>query len=134
VDGSTSTAGAYTLSVSALTAFDLYEPNDDILSARKFILGETIQANIMDARDNDYFSFVSPVNGSVSIDIVNRSATLIPALTTFTPDMRSSGFAPDVQKPGADLHHVMPVEANQVFYIQVWGQKETSGAYSLTIK
>jgi hypothetical protein len=133
VDGASGSSGAYTLTVSPLHAFDLYEPNDDIHSAARFILGETIQANIMDSEDTDFFSFVSPASAAVTVDIVSGNSTLVPGLSTFAPDMRHTGFGPDV-KPGGSLHHVMNVDANQTYYIQVWSKGDTAGPYSLTIR
>jgi len=134
IDGMLATSGAYTLVVTPQKAFDAYEPNDDILNATKVPLGQTIDANIMDSNDTDYYSFVSPVAKTVAIDIRNRSKTLVPALATFTPDLRNSGFGPDVRTPGSNLHYALSLEANQTYYIQVWSQGGTSGAYSLTIQ
>jgi hypothetical protein len=128
-----STAGAYTLVVSALKAFDAYEPNDQMFTASKIAPGQTIEANIMDGQDTDYYEFVSPRTGTVTIEIQNRSSTLIPALTTFGPDKRHSGFGPDV-KPGAGLRHTIEVLENQTYYLQVWSQSETAGSYTLIVQ
>ena len=134
VSGYGSSAGAYTLLFQPLKAFDNYEPNDDIYHAPRIALGTTIVAGIMDADDTDYYSFVSPRTGTVSVRIVNLSTTLIPALSTFDPDMRSSGFGPDVRTPGLHLRHTMEVQANQTYFIQVWSQANTSGNYSLIVE
>jgi hypothetical protein len=67
----------------------------------------------MDRQDTDYFSFESPQAGRVKVTIRNRSAALIPALTTFSPEMRASGFGPEVRTPGAHLEHSFQVEANR---------------------
>jgi hypothetical protein len=134
VSGYGSSAGAYTLLFQPLKAFDNYEPNDDIYHAARIALGTTIMAGIMDADDTDYYSFVSPRTGTVSVLIANRSTTLIPALSTFDPDRRSSGFGPDVRAPGLPLRHTMQVQANQTYFIQVWPQRNTSGDYSLVVE
>jgi hypothetical protein len=133
ISGAGSTSGAYTLSVHPLKAFDSYEPNDDIYTAHKIDVGQQIEANIMDENDTDFYSFVAPRTGTVSIDITGESATLIPALTTFGSDMRNSGFGPDVRTPGASLHHTLPVQDQTTYYIQVWSQGKSSGKYSLLI-
>jgi hypothetical protein len=127
-------AGAYTLRVVPQKAFDRYEPNDDIFNARRITLGAQIDANIMDESDTDYFSFVSPRNGTVNVVITNRSETLIPALSTFYPDMRSSGFGPDIKTKGGNLRHTLEVLENQIYFLQVWSQSETAGAYSLLVE
>jgi hypothetical protein len=134
VSGYGGSAGAYTLLVRPLKAFDNYEPNDDIYHAPRITLGTTILAGIMDADDTDYYSFVSPRTGTVSILITNRSATLIPALSTFYPDMRSSGFGPDVRTPVSHLRHTLEVQENQIYFLQVWSLANTSGDYSLLVE
>lgn len=132
--GHGSTSGAYNLSVKALKAFDSYEPNDDIYSATKIQVGQQIEANLMDADDTDFYSFVSPRTGTLTVDIGSRSSTLIPALSTFGPDMRSTGFGPDIRTPGASLRHVISVQEGLTYYIQVWSQGKSSGDYSLKVE
>jgi hypothetical protein len=125
--------GQYVLTVKAQKAYDSYEPNDDIMSSRRITTGEEINANIMDAEDTDFFSFVSPRKGTVAIEIRNTSATLIPAVTTFNPDRRNMGFGPELRKPGQGLHHTIDVEKDQLYYIQVWSQAASAGAYTLRV-
>jgi hypothetical protein len=72
--------------------------------------------------------------GPVSVVIANRSTTLIPALSAFDPDMRSSGFGPDVRTPGRNLRHTMEIQQNQVYFIQVWSQANTAEDYSLIVE
>ena len=125
--------GAYTLTIRALKSFDRFEPNDDIYNARKITPGAVIEANIMDGDDTDFYSFEAPRTGTVAIDIENRSTMLIPAVTTFTPDMRTNDFGPD-GRAGAPLHHTMQVQQGQTYYIQVWSQAKTSGDYTLKVE
>ena len=91
-------------------------------------------ANIMDHADTDYYSFETARAGKAKVTIRNRSKTLIPALSTFTPDLRSSGFGPDVRTPGADLEHSFEVAANKKYFVQVWSQGDTAGEYTLKIE
>jgi len=132
VSGEGTNGGAYTLLVKPLKAFDKYEPNDDIFSATKITLGQKIEANLMDADDTDFYSFAADKTGSVAIDIQNESPTLVPAVTTFAPDMRTTGFGPDVH-PGESLHHTMAVQEGQTYFIQVWSQAKTFGEYGLVL-
>jgi hypothetical protein len=134
VEGIVDTAGAYSLTVSPMKAFDAFEPNDDILSATKIGLDHTVEANIMDGQDTDYYSFRGSERGTVTIEIRNRSKTLIPAVTTFTPEMTNDGFGPKLTAPGSDLRFTMKVESGKTYYTQVWAQSKTAGDYSLTIK
>jgi hypothetical protein len=134
VFGMGGTGGPYTVTIQPTKSYDSYEPNDDIYSARTITVGQTIQANIMDGQDTDYYTFVSPRTGTVSIDIRSRSTTLIPALTTFTPDMRNNGFGPDIRTPGASLHHTIQAEEGRSYYVQVWSQASSFGEYVLKIE
>ncbi len=134
VSGYGSSAGAYTLRVTPKKAFDAYEPNDDIFNAKAITLGTPVTANIMDENDTDYFSMLSARTGTVKITITNHSATLIPALSTFFPDKRSSGFGPDIKIPGGNLSHTMEVLENQTYFLQVWSRFNSAGAYSLLVE
>ncbi|MCX6631288.1 MAG: hypothetical protein NTW28_27060 [Candidatus Solibacter sp.] len=134
LSGHGGSAGAYTLLVQPQRSFDAYEPNDDIYNSRRIPLGMAVAAGIMDASDTDYYSFVSPRTQTVSIAIRNQSTTLIPALGTFNPDMRSSGSGPDVRTPGLNLRHTMQVQQDQVYYIQVRSRANTAGEYSVIIE
>jgi len=128
------TSGEYTLRVSAMRAADANEPNDDIFSATPISVGSTVEANIMDVDDTDFYSFEAPASGSVTIELENRSATLIPALTMFAPDKRNIGFGPDIRTAGQGFRHTMTVEPHQTYYLQIWSQARTSGAYDLTVR
>ena len=128
------TSGAYTLKVRALKAFDAFEPNDDILHPTPYTVGTTIDANIMDARDNDYYQFTSPRDGNVAITLTGRAATLIPALAVYGPDRTLIGFGPDAQRGGQTMSYSVNTVMGQTYYIQVWGRGQTSGAYALTAK
>jgi hypothetical protein len=133
VAGFADSSGLYTLKVTPLHTFDAYEPNDEIFTASPLQLGTTIDANIMDTQDTDYYSFEAQRSGKVTISVHNRSQTLIPAVTTFSPDMRSTGFGPDVHTPGGHLEHTIEVEINKKYFIQVWGQSNTAGDYSVKV-
>ena len=132
VDGVSGSSGAYTLTVSGLHAYDIYEPNDTILSATRIALGQNVDANVMDADDTDFYSFIAPAGGAVNIDLAPRDGTLMAGLGMFAPDLHSLGFAPDPKAPGEAIHQRMQVEANQMYYVQVFSK--TTGAYSLVVK
>ncbi|MEO8596154.1 MAG: tetratricopeptide repeat protein [Candidatus Solibacter sp.] len=134
VSGYGSSAGAYSLIMRPFRAYDTFEPNDDIFNAPRIELGKSIGGGIMDAEDTDYFSFVSPRTGTVHFTLTNRSTTLIPALSTFSPDRRSSGFGPDVHTPGLNLRHTIEVQGNQTYFIQIWSQGNTTGDYSFIVE
>lgn len=133
--GMDQTAGGYLISVKALKAFDAYEPNDDIFHSQPIALGQTIQANIMDGEDQDFYSFQPENSGAVDIALENLSPTLVPGLTAFGPDQRTIGFAPDAKRPGASLRYSIAVEGGKKYYLQVWPVLErSSGEYTLRVE
>jgi hypothetical protein len=134
VSGYGDSAGLYRLSVTPLHAFDKNEPNDDIFNPTPLELGQSVAANIMDRADTDYYSFEAAKSGKVKVTIQNQSVTLIPALSTFNPDMRSSGFGPDVRVHGGNLEHTYEVEAGRKYFIQVWSQADSSGEYTVRVE
>ena len=134
ISGSNHTFGSYTLHVTPLHAFDGYEPNDEIFNSRRVQISQEIPANIMDGTDTDFYSFIAPRTGQVNVMVRNRSTTLIPALTTFSPEMRNIGFGPDIRTPGATLRHTFDVVENQTYYLQVWSENSTAGDYSLIVE
>jgi hypothetical protein len=134
IAGLAESAGLYTVEVTPLKRFDAHEPNDDIFNARPIAMGQDVAANIMDKSDTDYYSFEAPRTGKVRLKVTNRSLTLIPALSTFAPDMRSTGFGPDVRVRGGNLEHSMEVEEGKKYFLQVWSQADTAGEYTLRVE
>jgi hypothetical protein len=128
-----SSGGQYVLSVKPQHAFDSYEPNDDIMSSHQIAIGQEVHANIMDADDTDFYSFQSPRKGTVTIEIRNDSHTLIPAITTYNNDRHNLGFGPELRQPGLGLHQTMNVEKDLTYYVQVWSQAGSAGAYTLRV-
>ncbi len=134
IDGASSTSGPYTVSVNALHAYDVYEPNDTILNATRLAFGQSVDANIMDADDTDFYAVTSPVAATLNIDVSSRNPSLILGVATFAPDLHTIDFAPDPKGPGAGVHHTLKVEPNQPYYVQVFSKNDTYGAYTLVVK
>ena len=134
ISAADSNGGLYLLSVTPQKAFDKFEPNDDILSSRHISMGEEVPANIMDVEDTDFFSFVGPRKGKVTIQLRNRSTTLIPAVTTLNNDHRNLGFAQDARKAGQDVQYSIDVDKDLTYYVEISSQGGTSGAYTLRVE
>jgi hypothetical protein len=124
--------GAYSLTVAPLHRYDAFEPNDDIQSAKPLALGKTIDANIMDAQDRDFYQITSGAAGNLTVMLKNTSSALAPTITLYdgqknemTSDHRASG--------GADLSLPFAAQANSTYYVQI-SRYDGSGTYSLTVK
>ena len=55
-------------------------------------------------------------------------------MALFASDKRFIEFGPAGNKPGADLDFEFTAVEGQRYYLQVFGQNGTAGAYTLTIK
>lgn len=124
--------GMYLLTVTPQKAFDRYEPNDEIMVSRRISIGEEISGNVMDNLDTDFFSFVSPRRGSVTIEVRNRTGAFVPVLAVYNRDRRNIGFAQDV-KPGANVRHTIDADKDQTYYLQISSQGGSAGAYILRV-
>ena len=135
VSGFGSTAGDYTLLVKPAKAYDRYEPNDDILHASPIDFGKPIEANIMDAKDVDYYQFRSPGRaGNVEISIANRSTTLEPWLKVFNADKSDISGNQYNTTSGGNLTYSFAAQPNSTYYIAVSGFGSTAGNYTLTMR
>jgi hypothetical protein len=134
VAGNRGTQGAYALKVTAARSFDRFEPNDEIAAAHPIVVGQTIDANIMTGEDTDFYSFVADRTGKMVVTLQGQSKSLIPALTTFGPDRQPIQYAVDGVGAGAKLTRSIDVEEHQVYYVEVWGQAKSSGAYALSVQ
>lgn len=134
IEGVSGSSGPYTLTVSALHAYDAYEPNDTTGTASRITPGQTVEANIMDVNDTDFFAFTSATGGTIHIEVTPRTKDLLANLGVFTPDAQNVAFAPDAKAPGDAIQYQMQVEPNQTYYIQVSPRSDTVGPYSLVVK
>jgi tetratricopeptide (TPR) repeat protein len=133
VSGFSGTSGAYSLSIKPLHRFDRFEPNDDIASAKPIALGSTLDANIMDSGDNDYYVVKSGSAPSLTVTLKNTSTTLMPSVFAYDPQ-KNQLFQEYRPTSGADLERKFDVQPNTAYYIRVAPFSTTWGAYSLTVK
>ncbi len=132
VSGSNHTGGSYHISAHALKAFDAHEPNDTIFEATPVQFGKTLNGNIMDQNDNDYFSFIAANSGAASVLVGDESGGLSPGVTIFGPDRTTLQFGPTVL-PGNFVRLTVQVDGGHPYYVQVWSQNGTAGPYGITV-
>jgi hypothetical protein len=123
-------SGKYTLSVVPQKAFDSYEPNDDILSAKPVALGTPIEASVMDGMDSDWFRITGATQKTMHVTFENLSTTLKPDVKTFSSTKSQTNEKYD-GTPGANLDFSFDVDPGKDFYLQV--VPGGAGKYRLTV-
>jgi hypothetical protein len=126
-----SSLGAYELSVTAQMAFDAFEPNDDILSAKPATVGTPIEANVMDGKDDDFYRFSGATRKTVRVTFENLSTTLRPSVKYYSSTKSQKGDRTDGTR-GANLDYELEIEPGKDFYLQV-APYASSGKYRLSV-
>ena len=108
-------------------SFTFDPPRRDFSSARAVEPGKPIQGQIVDGSDIDYYRINSgTAGGHVQIHIQNDSATFVPGLSVY-----DSAKKLIEERPAAD--YSLATQPNTTYYLQVWGQRSTTGPYTLTV-
>jgi hypothetical protein len=124
--------GKYKLSAAAQKAFDQFEPNDDKLATPTIRAGQTISANIMDTKDEDWFKIEGFSKPAVTVTFENQSTTLKPDIKVY--DSNKSALTEKYDgTPGANLKFEQPLIAQGDIYIQVLPYGST-GKYTLKVE
>jgi hypothetical protein len=125
--------GAYTMSVTARKAYDAYEPNDDVFSAKPIPVGKTIDANIMYNGDVDWYLVKAFPGKQLIVRLENRSTTLSPCLSVSDNNRNQLGDTACAQNASANLELTRTVEPGKDYYIWVGSAySQTAGDYRLT--
>jgi len=108
----------------------------DISNARPLELAQTVQGMLVDGSDVDYYR-INPLESSHSLDVhmTNESAKLIPGLRILdaTKNLVQDNTDEYVRKPGAGIDSTFTAQSSMTYYIEVFGQRNTTGPYTLTI-
>jgi outer membrane protein OmpA-like peptidoglycan-associated protein len=125
-------AGAYQLSAIAQKAYDQYEANDDVIHPATLTFGNTLEASVLDNKDEDWYHITAPTMGKVAIGFENLSATLRPDIKVY-----SASKSQLVEKydgtPGAGLDFTVDVQPGQDFYVQILPYN-SKGKYRLSTR
>lgn len=125
--------GKYELSITPLKAHDEYEPNDDQLSAAAFRFGDTIEANILDRNDPDWYQVTPPMVDKITISLENLSTTLKPFVTVYS-SRKSQLVERYDTTAGAGLDFSVEVEPGEDFYVRVQPGFSSAGQYRLSVR
>ena len=87
--------GVYLIRVVPEKVYDVYEPNDDIMSAKRIGEGTAIMAKIVDKDDVDFFVIDGASGGdsAMAVTIANKSTTLHPNVVVYDASKTEIGNA-----------------------------------------
>ena len=108
----------------------------DIAQARFIEIDIPVEGKIVDGSDADFYR-IKPVPSSVRMDVhmANYSKALIPSIRIYDTSKnlvveKSKEYA---RSPGADLDCTFLAQSNMTYYVEVMGQRNTIGPYTLTV-
>lgn len=128
-----SAAGTYAFSMTARKAYDAYEPNNDIFSAKPISRGKAIEANIMADGEQDWYVVQGFAGKQLNARLENRSTLLQPCLSLY--DSNRTHIADQCAgNASANVALSQPVDSGKDYYVAVWAySNRTAGDYRLSI-
>jgi hypothetical protein len=129
--GSYSGTGKYALSLIPQKAYDQFEPNEDAFTATPIRLGQTIDANIMDNKDVDWYRLSGVQGKTVTVHLENLSDALQPQIQIRNGDKSVLQDWNGANAPGANLEINFPAESGKDYFVIV-GSYSNAGKYKLT--
>lgn len=130
-----STSGRYLLSVTPQKAYDDYEPNDDAFTATPMKIGQTLEANIMDGPDVDWYRLSGVKSKTVAVHLENQSKTLQPSIAIFNSDKSLLQDWQAANAQGADFEVSFPAELGKEYFVVVASHNHWSeGKYRLSTR
>jgi hypothetical protein len=125
--------GRYNLVVEYQNAQDAYEPNDDPARHKPTPIqaGKSIQANIMDEQDKDWYYLAAAPTNKIRVRLDNRSSSLRPNILIFN-ELRSLLTQKYNDTPGASLDFTIEAVPGKAYYLKV-DPYGTYGAYQLRV-
>ena len=108
----------------------------DISDARPIELASTVQGTLVDGSDVDFYR-INPLETPSHLDVrmTNGSAKLIPGLRIIdaTKNVVQDKSEEYLRRPGAGIDSTFVAQPSMTYYIEVFGQRNTSGPYTLTV-
>ncbi len=109
-----------------------------ISQARPIEIAKPMQGKIVDGSDTDLYR-IDPAPGfgrlEISVHIDNGTRALILGLTVYDAAKKTIAEKSEeyLHRPGADLEYSFAAQPDMTYYLQVWSQRNTAGAYTLTV-
>lgn len=128
-------SGKYALSVVPRKAYDQYEPNGDAFTATPLKFGRTIEANIMDGPDTDWYRLSGIDAKTVTVRLQNKSSTLRPSIRVHNADRSVAQDWTSANTEGADLEVTFAAQPDREYFVvvaSVYGR--SFGKYDLSTR
>jgi len=132
VASSYSGTGKYALSLIPQKAYDQYEPNEDAFTATSIRLGQSIEANIMDGEDLDWYRLSGGQGKTVTVHLENLSKTLQPQIQVRNADKSVLQNWNGANAQAADLEITFPAEPGKDYFVVVGSSYSSAGKYKLS--
>jgi hypothetical protein len=117
---------AYRIAVNALRQFDQFEPNDSFDSATPILAGATLEANIMDPDDDDFYRVAEPL---ARLRLQPQSNTLALIVSLYSANFTSSYLRTHTERPGTPIELTMLAGVTRIKV-----ESESGGTYTLAIE
>jgi len=123
--------GKYALSLVPQKAYDQYEPNENAFTATPIGLGQTIEANIMDSGDVDWYHLSGAKGKTVTVHLENLSDALRPQMQVRNGDKSVLQDWIVANVNGANLEFAFPAEPGKEYFVIVTSYSN-AGKYKLS--
>jgi hypothetical protein len=106
-----------------------------LTGARPVTLDQPASGTLVDGSDTDYYRIQTSAGDRLNIHVANGSAKLIPAVRVLDAgkNVLVDKSVEYLRMPGADVDFPLAAEAGGPLFVQVSGQRNTTGTYTLTI-
>ena len=117
-------------------SFTFDKARRDVSAARPIEMARPLEGMLVDGSDADFYR-IDPLRAAASIDVhlMNGSVKLIPGLRVLdgNRELVVEKTLEYVQSPGTNADCSFQAQANMRYYVEVFGQRNTIGAYVLTV-
>ena len=118
------------------TNFTFDTTRRDVANARPLEFDQPVNGQLVDGSDTDFYK-INPLQSSVRVDVhmANGSQKLIPYLRVYdsTKNLVLDKSKEYLKSPGANIDGTFLANSNRTYFIQILSQRNTSGAYTLTV-
>jgi hypothetical protein len=111
------------------------EPNNDYLNANLISLNTLVAGDISDQQDVDFFRFIAPQSPRdvLRVEIGCQSNTLVPRVNIYDETGHPTGESAASPTAGAKLVLLISPKPNSTLYLEVAGDRASTGRYVLRV-